>query len=386
MKKIIITLFIFLIMFGLFACSNIKKANAETLSESIDSQLENLDLSELENFFNDIEDNPQKGGFIDNIKNLLNGTSNFDYNSLLNYTLQIFFSRVYNLLPIMISIVAIALFSGLINNIKTSFLSDSISDIIFFVCLLTIILLLSSTLISSYENIKNAIENIAKLSEIMSPIIITLMVASGGNTSAAIYTPTVSFLSNGIITIILSFILPLVTCIFIFGIVSNFSKSIKLNKFIQFFESIIKWTLGLIITIFSVFVTIQGITSASFDGISIKATKYTISNSVPIIGGFLKDGFDLIIAGSVLIKNAVGVGVIFSLFYTILSPVLFLGALSLMLKLVASIIEPISDERISNFCMQTSKSITYLNVCILMVGFMFFIIVLLMICSANAFV
>jgi hypothetical protein len=53
--------------------------------------------------------------------------------------------------------------------------------------------------------------------------------------------------------------------------------------------------------------TVQGITSASIDGISIRATKYAISNSIPIVGGFLRDGFDIVIAGSVLIKNAVGI-------------------------------------------------------------------------------
>ena len=132
--------------------------------------------------------------------------------------------------------------------------------------------------------------------------------------------------------------------------------------------------------------TVQGITSASIDGISLRATKYAISNSIPLIGGFLRDGFDIVIAGSVLIKNAVGIIGLFSLFFIVLSPVLTICVVSLLFRLVASLVEPIGDVRISDFCTSISSGISYLIVCILMVGFMLFITVLLMIFSANAFI
>ena len=165
----------------------------------------------------------------------------------------------------------------------------------------------------------------------MSPIILTLMVASGGNVSASIYTPTVAFLSNGIISIFLYLIMPLVALTFIFNMISNFSSSIKLEKFSAVATSLMKWVIGFILTIFTVFLSIQGITSATFDGISIKATKYAISNSVPLVGGLIRDGFDLIIAGSILIKNVVGITGVFALFYTIISPILTIFVFSLML-------------------------------------------------------
>jgi stage III sporulation protein AE len=225
-----------------------------------------------------------------------------------------------------------------------------------------------------------------KLTEIMSPIIITLMVASGGKVSAGVYRPAVAFLSNGVIEICAKILLPIVGITLIINLISNFSSVIKLNKFSDFTSSIIKWVLGIIITVFSIFMTIQGITSATFDGISIRATKYAISNSIPLVGGFIKDGFDLIVAGNVLIKNTLGIVVVFALVYTILSPVFLILSFSLMLKLVSGITEPISDGRISNFCTSISKSISFLLSIILMVGFMIFVTVLLMIFSANAFI
>ena len=144
--------------------------------------------------------------------------------------------------------------------------------------------------------------------------------------------------------------------------------------------------MGITITVFGLFMTIQGITSATFDGISIRATKYAISNSIPIVGGLLKDGFDLIVAGNVLIKNTVGIVILVGMLFTVLAPIVQILCVSLMLKLISAITEPIADIRISDFCMTLSKSLSYLLSVILMVGFMVFITVLLMIFSANAFI
>jgi stage III sporulation protein AE len=181
-------------------------------------------------------------------------------------------------------------------------------------------------------------------------------------------------------------VLPLIALTCIFNVVSHFSPSIKLTKFSDFFTGIIKWILGLTILVFGFFVSIQGITSAHFDGISIRAAKFAISNSIPIVGGFLKDGFDLVVAGSVLIKNTIGVSVLLLLFLMIIKPLLSLGVFSILLKFTAAIIEPISEPKISDLCISVSKTITYLTSVLLIVGMMLFVMVLLMIFSANAFV
>ena len=132
--------------------------------------------------------------------------------------------------------------------------------------------------------------------------------------------------------------------------------------------------------------TVQGIASATYDGVSIKAAKYAISNSIPIVGGFLRDGFDIVVAGSVLIKNSVGIACLFGFLIMIISPVIKMSVFSLMLKGCSAIVEPISDPRIPNFCASISKCINYLVAITLVSSFMFFINVLLMIFTANAFI
>lgn len=382
-RKFIVLSIIFVLFF--YGFSNIKTVNADELSDSIGEQLDNIDLSELEDFGNELNIDGVSN-IISFIGDLLEGKYNVDYSTVLEYVKNIVMENVYKILPIFSTVTAIGIFCGILNNMKGSFLSDGISDVIFFVAFLSIIIILIPSVFELYNLTKNIIENISKLCEIMSPIILSLMVAAGGTVSASVYKPAVIFLSNAIIDIHLYIILPLIGIVVLFDVLANFSPSLKLKKFSDSALSIIKWVSGISFTVFGVFLSVQGITSGTFDGISIKAAKYAISNSIPLIGGFLSSGFDLIVAGSVLIKNAVGVAVIFLLFYTIISPVTYLMTYSLMLKCVGAILEPISDDRISDLCTNLSKTVNYFLTSLLMVGFMLFITVLLMIFSANAFI
>ncbi len=384
MKKTVITLLI-IIAVSLVGVNSVRTARADELSDNIQDQLENIDLSQLEEYFENLNGTNYESVF-EVINQMLKGQFGLQFSSLPEYLGQVFFNKINSFLPIFFSIIAIAILCGIINNLKGTFLSDGIADVIFFVCFSTIILLFSTEMIALWQEIQTVIYKISNLTEIMSPIILTLMTASGGTVSASIYKPAVVFLSSGVINIVLTIIIPLIGAMIIIGIVSNFSSSVKLKKFSDFFSSVIKWIIGIIVTIFGIFLSVQGISSATYDGISIKVAKYAISNSIPLIGGFLKDGFDIMVAGSVIIKNTIGVTVVIMLFYTVISPIITIIVFSLILKLCAAITEPISDVRISDFCTTMSKCTSYMITAVLCVGFMFFLTVLLMIFSANAFI
>lgn len=361
---------------------------ADELSDSIDEQLGELDWEELEAYLKELESESGdffQHSFAEEVRKILSGDFNVDYGNLLSALFGTLLSSVYELMPTFLSVIAIAVFCGIFNASKGDFLSDEIKNLIFFVCFSFVVLLLINVVFALIENTKNTIENIAKFNEIMSPVIFTLMAASGGTVSVAVYQPAVAFLSNGIVRIILDAVLPLSTLMMVFSVVSNLSVSTKLNRFTEFFGSLNKWLIGISFTVFTFFLSVQGITAGGIDGISLRATKYAISNSIPIVGGYLKDGVDLVIAGSVLIKNAVGVAGIIAVFFVILSPLLCIVSFQLLLKLTAAVIEPLGDGRLSGFCASLSKNVNYLTASLLSVGLMLFLTITLIICSANAF-
>ncbi|MBR2614048.1 MAG: stage III sporulation protein AE [Clostridia bacterium] len=378
-NKLVAIIVVLTIMVFLFL-SPPKKVKADAFTDEIDKMLDEIDLSELEQFF----DKLGEGGFSIKVKDILSGNFNTDYSNFFNYLLEVLFSKVKSLIPIFTTILAICIFSILLNGNKSSLgeLKGVVSTVCFFAISLVLILQTGKVI----NEVKEIIGSLRNFVSIISPILLTLMVASGGNVSATLYKPTVAFLSNGITEIILSIVLPLVMAIFIFNVISSFIENTRFNRTIELVSSIIKWVLGISFTVFTVFLSIQGIGASSIDGISLRVTKYTISNSVPIIGGFISGGFDIVVAGSALIKNAVGIGGLIFTFYLLISPLIYILAFSLILKFIGAILEPLSSLKFTNFFFGLSKTLELLLACIIGVFFMVFISIVLMICSANAIV
>lgn len=368
--------------------SDYADGSAKELEDYVDEQLGDLDSSEIDKLLDGMTEDQLKlfGGmsFKEKVKSLLNGDFSIGYDSLFSALFHLFFDGIYSLLPTFSVVAAIAILCGMLNGTKTDFISEGTSNIIFFVCYSAVLMIILTSVFSLITSVTQNINALANQMNAAFPIILTLMAAGGGTSSVAVYTPAVAFLSNGVVQVILYMILPIITLIIVFSVVGNLSGSIKLNKFNEFFKSAAKWIMGISITVFTLFLTVQGITAAAYDGVSFRIAKYTVGNTIPIVGGFLKDGMDLIIASSILIKNAVGSFGILLIISTILAPFLAVVAFSLFLKLTAAIIQPVTDSRICEFFSNISAGLNYLIAAVLSVGFMYLLTVVLLICSTNS--
>lgn len=380
-KNIILILSFMTIFCCLFFIKTTNIVYADELSDSISDQVDNLDLTSLEDFFSDKSVNGFD--FFSFFKGILsgeyNGTNNFS-----EYIKNVVLSDVISVLPIFISLIAVVFLIEIVNRLSGSLSMQNVGTILKFVSILAVVLFLSYEFISIWKNVKNLIQNIGFFTEIMSPIILTLMVASGGNGSAAIFKPSVLIFSDFIISLFNFVVLPLIGVMVLFNLISFLSSGIKIKKFSDFFGGILKWIFGIVIIVYGFIISVQGLTVSNIDGISVKIAKYALSNSIPIVGGLVKDGLDVVTAGSIIIKNAVGLTGITGVFLFLLSPVIHIAVFSLGLKLSAAIIDLYSDGFVPDFLATVSKSISYLVASLLTVALLSFLIILLMVFSANS--
>lgn len=390
--KIIVAILAIMFLLCLPAVSVCAQGEAETENEddlmtNVEDLLNNLDTEELEEYLDSLTEEQKAqfgGGVKEKIKSILSGDFSTDYESVLGAIGGFVFSGLSELLPAFCAICSIAIFCGLLTRFKSSFAERGTANIIYFVCYCAILVLILSSLAGMIGSCIAAVSSLRSQMQAVFPLLLTLMATSGGSVSVAVYRPAVLFLSEMIVNIIAGAVFPLAALICVLNMVGNMSKEIRLKNFSALFASIIKWLLGLSLTAFTVFLTIQGITSATYDGLSFKAAKYAISNTVPIIGGFLGSGFDLVIAGSVLIKNSIGSCGILLLLIVISAPLIKLAVFHLFIKLSAAVTEQVGDAGISEFLTTLSGTINYFTAGLLAVGFMYFITMLLMICSSNA--
>ncbi len=398
MKKLFVLIFIFFFLFCptigknniSFASNEIERIEnddiSEDLEEEIQNQLNDLDFSSLEEILNSFTKGQVAvfGGssFFEKLQKLIVGDFD-DSQNIWIAILSVFFENILGLIPILSLIIAVSLIGGVLQGFKPNNNDKSISNLIHFVTYGVIVVLILSVVVKMVSLTTTTIQNIKSQMDTIFPLLLTLLTAIGGTVSTSVYQPAMALLTSVIMNFFTYILLPIFIFSIVFNIVSNLSNTVKLDKFTAFFQSSYKWLIGLIFTIFTAFLSVQGITAGSIDGISIRTAKFAIKSYVPILGSYLSDGMGVILASSNLIKNAVGATGLFLLLATIISPLIELILFMLVLKLMAGIIEPLGNKQIANFISSLSKSIVLLIVLIIGIAFVYFITLGLVMCSAN---
>ncbi len=356
----------------------------EELEKNVDENLNDIDFSELVDFENKLGGNVYEGGVTQLIKDILSGEYSGGFADTFNMLINMLGTSVKGFIPLLVTLIAVSIIFSIVNGLTSGFMSKSTTEIIHFVCYSAIIVLLMTEVTFLISDSVKAIQNMAKFMEIIFPIMLTLVTALGGIATTATYSPMMTVLSVGVTKIISIIVLPCFIATMALSIVGFISKDIKLNKLTKFFKSAGEVIIGVVFGLFTTFITTNGISGAITDNISIKSAKFAISSYVPVLGGYLSDGLDLAVASVMLVKNAVGVGGVILMLSIILSPVIKILVFSLGLKLVAGIIEPIGNKRMSEIVYAISKNLTLLVIAMLGMAFMFFIMMILILLTCNA--
>lgn len=351
-------------------------SEAEELSDAVNETLSKIDFGDLSKVSVFGGDN-----FVAMVGQILSGKFFENYPDVFSGIFALLGGVVMSVLPIVVLITAITILCGFIGTARNE--TDGVGHIVYFVAYSAVVLIVVASVADLVSMVGETLNALKTQIDIVFPIILTLMVAGGSTTSAGIYQPAVAVLSAGVMQIFSAIVMPLFIMSFAFSVVSHIAPNTKLDKFVGFFSSLFKWIVGICFTVFLAFMTIQGITAGSFDSVSIRATKMTVSSAVPIIGGYISQGFDLLMASSVLIKNAIGFSGILLLLGLVLAPILKIIVFSLAIKLASACTQPIADSRISNFLTSINKSFSMLISCLIGATFMYFVTLGLFILTGN---
>ena len=353
----------------------------DRLEEEVEELLGSLDTDELQAYLDSFDEYRGKD-VKEMLASLVTGDFALEYDSLFEAVLGLVWEEGRAMLPAFAVILAVAVLCGILNSAKNGFLQGTMSDIIHFVAYVSVGAVILAVLTNVLQTGFSAIAQMQKQMQIVCPILLTLMAASGGAVSAGVFRPAVAFLSSGICELFTAVVLPTSVVVIALTFAGNLSPEVRCEKLGGLFKSVNKWLIGLTLGLFTLFLTVQGIASAQYDGISLRTIKYLVSGSVPIVGGFLSGGVDLVLAGSSLIKSALGSFSVFLLFATILRPVLLFAAFQLFLRLCAAVTEPVGG-KISSFLSSLANDCGFFVAGLLCVAFLYFLTVILLVCSAG---
>lgn len=358
----------------------------EELEDEVDKNLSGLINSELENYFSQIDpDNLSIGNsFRELIESVIAGENPLTPDAVLKMITDAILGSLSGILLTMITIVVLSLLGGLGESLSSGFAKSGTSQLIYWSVYGGIVVTLGIAINGVITSARETIDGIAQLINYTFPVFVTLLTALGGSGGVSALAPVTLMINGTVSGVIIAVVLPLFYATVVFTIVGNMSDNVRLGKLTKALKSIGGWILGITFGVITTVVAVQGIVGAGMDTIALKSAKFALSSYIPILGGYLSEGFDLVLASCILIKNAFGLAVFAILLTIIVAPLVKILLLSLSLKLVAGLIEPVSDSKISELLYSTASNLNLLMSACAGMAFIVFIILLLVIGAFNA--
>ena len=369
------------------ALSDAQENVAEDLADSVDGVIDRLDTDLFDDFIASLGEDEHAAVGIDDIasalKSITDGEPRDFFGSFLSALLSAFGSYFLGFLPGLLSVVIICLLKSMLTGMSSGFSGKSTGEVVHIVCYSAVIVILASGAVGVVLSVTRTVDALASFSDAVFPVLLTLLSAVGGASGAAVYQPFMAVLSGTVIKAVQHVVVPAFVAALVLSVVGNVSENVKLGKLAKLFKSGAGWFVGIVFGLFGTFLTAQGIAGGVTDRLSFNAAKFAVSSYVPILGGYVSDGFDLVTASLVLVKNAVGVTGVAVLLAVVLFPLVRLASYILALRLAAAVTEPMGDKRTSEVLAALADNSTLLVTALVGVGFMFFVVLMLVIGSFN---
>ena len=269
-----------------------------------------------------------------------------DNNKIYKKVISLLGTEFSSSLKMLISILVIIVIHGNLKSITDNLKNSNISQIIYFVQYILIVTLIMSNFTEIINLVKETSSNLVGFINVLAPLLLTLMVYTGGITTSTMLEPIILFVINFVANIIESVLVPIMMIVVVFSIISKVSDKVQLDKLSKFMKSGVVWFLGVVLTLFVGVVSLEGTLGSSIDGITAKTTKAVMSNAIPVVGKVIGDAVDSVLGCGVILKNAVGfVGVIIIIGICII-PIIKIATLTIMYNLASAVVQPIADEKI----------------------------------------
>lgn len=244
-----------------------------------------------------------------------------------------------------IQIIILALFSAAINCFGPSFNKGQISDtaqMIISISMTAILIASFYTACTISEDILNSCIGIYKS---IVPVFFSAVAFASGNTTAAVYYEIILMMIATVNVFFKSFLIRMDKIYILFAMADAITKEDRFTKASELMTQLIKWACRTSILVFTGLGGIKGMIVPMSDSFK-KSMAYKAFQMLPGVGNSIETVSETVIGAGTIIKNGIGTAAIVVLLIVCFIPVLKLVVLSVLFKVTAAVIEPISDKRI----------------------------------------
>ena len=156
----------------------------ENIENEVGEQLDDIDFSDIEDILASMSDSANEvfGGtsFLEKIQSIINGDFASSSSSIWGAIINLFFDNIISFLPILATIIAVALLGGMLQGLRPNTSEKSISNVIHFVTYGVIVVLLLTLVAKMVTLTSGTISSMQAQMNAIFPILLTMLTAVGG--------------------------------------------------------------------------------------------------------------------------------------------------------------------------------------------------------------
>lgn len=245
----------------------------------------------------------------------------------------------------MVQIIMLALFSAAINCFGPTFNQGQISDtaqMILSISLTAVLIASFYTACTISEDILNSCIAIYKA---IVPVFFSAVAFASGNATAAVYYEIILMMITTVNIFFKNVLLRMDKIYILFSMADAVTKEDRFTKASELMIQLMKWSCKTAILVFTGLGGLKGMIVPMADTYK-KNMVYKAFQTLPGVGGSIETVSQTVLGAANIIKNGIGTAAIVVLLVVCFVPVFKLVTLSVLFKVTAAVIEPISDKRI----------------------------------------
>ena len=287
----------------------------------------------------------------DAIRQMVTGEQPFSREMFLEIVYEAVFGELerqkQNIFQLLLLVLAAAFFA----NFAKAFEKSQVGEISFYVIYLILFALLMNLFGSMSSGLKENLSFLVSMMKAVAPAYYLAVAASTGVTTAALFYQIVLILILMIQIAAVSLLLPCVNLYVLLEFVNHLSKEEMLSRLSELLKMLVEWALKTMTGVLVGMQVVQNLVAPVMDTLKRSAIGKT-AGAIPGVGNAINSVTEIILTSAVLIRNSLGVVFLVAFLMWGLTPILRYGINGILYKLLAAVVQPVSDKRIAG-CINT---------------------------------
>lgn len=281
-------------------------------------------------------------------------------------------------------LIVLGVFCAFLRVAASSLAGSEATEIAFMASLLVLLLLGFGAFRAALEAASATLDQMIDLMHAVLPLLSTMLAAVGAVTTAAVFHPLLYATVTTVATLVRGVLFPLVMAGAALAVIGSAAGDFPAKRMAGLVRAGAVTLLGLAFVAFFGVLKARGAIAPVADGLALRTARFLTGTFIPVVGGRVADALDVVVGGSMLIKNAVGLFGMGAVAAVTAIPLMKVFSIFIIFRLAAALIEPVTDPRLADAMAGLADSLALLLAGMVTAGLMFFVGITVVVSVGNA--